>query len=211
MIEGFNWRLSGDDSVQITGTDIPKLRILGRSLRQDGNWLEVVDGISDLTILFDPLILSPLEALSLIERLETLEDGGQTHDQQITLAVTFGGKDGPDLDDVCSALNVTEEQLIEDLTSADLFVDLMGFTPGFAYVGGVPQHLNVPRLKEPRKLVPAGSLGLAAGKCGTYSLDGPGGWPLIGRINTPLFDPISDEPFRLRPGMRIRLVNEIIS
>lgn len=202
---------SGDDAVLITGTDIPKLRLLARILRQSGDWLEVVDGISDLTVLFDPLKLTSEEALALISRAEVSEKDDEVDHQQVALPVAFGGTNGPDLDDVCRHLNISKHELIDELTSADLFVDMMGFTPGFAYIGGVPEYLNVPRLNEPRKRVPAGSLGLAAGKCGTYSLDGPGGWSLIGRINTPLFDANSDQPFKLRTGIRIRLIDESLS
>ena len=208
MTGELNFKLSGDDTVLITGGAVADLRAFGRQLRDANEWLEVVDGISDVSIQFDPVELSPHDALA---RLQSMEIGGSEDGAdagEIVLAVRFGGAYGPDVGAVCSQLGLSLDELIRELTNADLYVDMMGFTPGFAYISGVPEQMNVPRLKEPRKRVPAGSLGLAAGKCGTYSLEGPGGWPLIGRISTPLFDPASDMPFKLQSGMRIRLQPE---
>ena len=80
----------------------------------------------------------------------------------------------------------------------------MGFTPGFAYLSGDDFDLDVPRLRTPRQHVPAGSVGLARDQCGLYSLDGPGGWPIIGRTPFALFDPDAAAPFRLNPGDSVK-------
>ena len=210
MSETVDWdvRLAGDDAVCVRASDVSNLRQLGRQLRLEGDWEEVVDGIEDLTILFDPLHHSPSDVLNRLRQTELMEHGDQKEAAIRELRVSFGSDDGPDLEKVCETLGMSQTALIDRLTKAELFVDMLGFTPGFAYIGGVPDELNVPRLSEPRQRVPAGSLGLAAGKCGTYSLDGPGGWPIIGRVQSKLFDPSSDSPFLLEPGMKIRLFED---
>ncbi|MAK62039.1 MAG: allophanate hydrolase [Ponticaulis sp.] len=201
-------RLTGDDAASVSGAKISELRQISNALRRTGDWLEVVDGIEDVTVLFDPLKMSPDKVCASLMRVDVNSENEEEIDEIITLPVVFGGKDGPDLSDVCKTLGMVTDQLIDALCRADLYVDMMGFTPGFAYIGGVPENLSVPRLAEPRKRVPAGSLGLANGKCGTYALDGPGGWPIIGRVQVDLFDARKDQPFLLEAGRKIRLVRE---
>jgi inhibitor of KinA len=85
-------------------------------------------------------------------------------------------------------------------------VYLIGFTPGFAYLGSVPAQIAAPRLETPRTRVPAGSVGIAGRQTGIYPRETPGGWRLIGRTNVRLFDPNADPPALLRPGDRVRFV-----
>ena len=202
--------LSGDDMIRLSGAPVPHLRALSVLLREADDWEEVVDGIDDLTVRFDPLRWTPDEATRRLSGyLSSSAPAKQIIDRkQIELVVRFGGVYGPDMELVCQAVGLSEDDVIASLLSSDLYVDMMGFVPGFAYIRGVSDVLNVPRLKSPRKLVPAGSLGLAAGKCGTYALEGPGGWPLIGRIMTPLFSPQSDHPFLLEAGCRITFAQD---
>ena len=82
----------------------------------------------------------------------------------------------------------------------------MGFTPGFAYISGMPDGLNITRLDLPRSRVPAGLVGLSAAFTGLYALAGPGGWPLIGRTEATLFSPARANPFLLAPGQRVRFI-----
>jgi allophanate hydrolase len=78
-------------------------------------------------------------------------------------------------------------------------------------MSGLDATFEIPRLLQPRQQVPAGSIGLITGQCGLYALAGPGGWPVIGRTTLSLFDPVSDIPFRLQPGMQVRLVDAAAS
>ncbi|MAP94215.1 MAG: hypothetical protein CMK07_04615 [Ponticaulis sp.] len=205
----FDCQLVGDDALRLSGADLTRLKAFGRALRQADAFLEVVDGIEDLTVQFDPIEMSPDEALAVLQTFKTKEDASEPEPVAIkTLIVRFDDACGPDLTMVCETLGLGRSELIEQICSADLFVEMMGFTPGFAYIGGLPKTLSVPRLKEPRKRVPAGSLGLAAGKCGTYTLEGPGGWPLIGKVLTPIFDRTQSQPFLVRSGMRLKLLSE---
>ena len=84
--------------------------------------------------------------------------------------------------------------------------EMIGFTPGFAYVSGLQDDLRVPRLSEPRQRVEPGSVGVAGGLTGLYALPGPGGWPLIGRTPLPLFRAGDQQPMLLKSGARIRFV-----
>jgi KipI family sensor histidine kinase inhibitor len=89
-------------------------------------------------------------------------------------------------------------------SGGDYFVYFLGFTPGFAYLGGLASQLHVPRLARPRKHVAAGSVGLAGGQTGIYPSDSPGGWQLIGRTPLRMFDDSVHPPSRLQPGDRVR-------
>ena len=89
-------------------------------------------------------------------------------------------------------------------TSFAFLVDMIGFTPGFAYISGVPNNWDIPRLGSPRPRVPAGSVGLTSGYTGIYSLAGPGGWPLIGHTNADLFKADRETPFLIKPGQTLK-------
>ena len=107
---------------------------------------------------------------------------------------------------MCARLALRPGDLIARLMQASFTVDFIGFTPGFAYLSGLDASLNVSRLASPRVRVPAGSIGMITGQAGLYTLEGPGGWPLIGQVREPLFDPSADDPFRLGAGDTVRFV-----
>lgn len=202
-----NISLIGDDLIRVAALPGPALRTLVRALRASGDWLEVVDGIEDSVVQFDALRLRPDEAVRHLLSSKPLGEIGRDAElPEVCLEVEFGEENGPDFRAVCDELKLTEQELIAAICDADLCVDIVGFTPGFAYISGLPGALTVPRLKEPRKRVPAGSFGIAAGKCGTYALEGPGGWPLIGRVMNRLFNPESERPFLLSAGQKVRVV-----
>jgi KipI family sensor histidine kinase inhibitor len=111
----------------------------------------------------------------------------------------------PDLADLAGFKGLTPEAYVAAFSALDFEVYMLGFQPGFAYLGGLPEKLSAPRLDTPRKIVPARSLAVADGMCAAYPFASPGGWRLIGRTPAPLFDP--DQPTRpalLAPGDRVR-------
>ena len=110
----------------------------------------------------------------------------------------------PDLISVAHQTYLTPEQVIALHSGGDYFVYFLGFSPGFAYLGGVPRQLQVPRLASPRKHVSAGSVGLAGEQTGIYPHDSPGGWQLIGRTPLRMFVPSANLPSRLQLGDRVR-------
>ncbi|MGZ5403013.1 MAG: 5-oxoprolinase subunit B family protein [Nocardioides sp.] len=114
--------------------------------------------------------------------------------------------DGPDLDDVAARWGTTPEQVVARHTSIDFVSRFCGFAPGFAYLSGLPDALAVPRLDSPRTSVPVGAVGLAGAWCGVYPTASPGGWRLLGRTDTALWDATREPPALLAPGTRVRFV-----
>jgi inhibitor of KinA len=122
----------------------------------------------------------------------------------IEIPVCYGGEYGPDLTELAAQHQLGIEEVIT-LHSREVYdVTMIGFTPGFAYLSGLDERLFTPRKKQPRKSVPAGSVGIADQQTGIYSIESPGGWQLIGRTPVKLFDPERTDPFLLKPGNRLR-------
>lgn len=126
----------------------------------------------------------------------------------VEIPVTYGGAAGPDLEAVARHTGLTPAEVIARHAGRVYRVYMMGFTPGFAYLGELDEQLAVPRLETPRLRVPAGSVGLAGRQTGIYPLESPGGWRLIGRTALTLFDPAAAAPFLLAPGDRVRFQPE---
>jgi KipI family sensor histidine kinase inhibitor len=198
----------GDDALRLSAPDRDERLARARQLRTTGDWLEVVPGRRDVTVQFDPLHHTPTEALAYLSHtLATPAPPPSRTLETVELPVHFGGKNGPDLADISNRTGLSEAEVVSRLLSEPLQIDMLGFTPGFAYMSGLDDTIEIPRLLQPRQQVPAGSIGLITGQCGLYALAGPGGWPIIGRTPVSLFDPVSDIPFRLQPGMQVRLVD----
>ncbi len=118
----------------------------------------------------------------------------------MTIPVCYDIEFAPDLHEVANHAKIPTREVIRLHSSAKYRVHFLGFTPGFAYLGGLPETLHVPRLATPRKHVPAGSVAIAGAQAGIYPVDSPGGWRLIGRTPVRIFDPDSTQPTRLTPG-----------
>lgn len=124
----------------------------------------------------------------------------------IEIPVIYGGESGPDLDDVAAHAGLMREAVIELHCGAEYRVAMLGFTPGFPYLLGLPDALHMPRRATPRTRVPAGSVAIGGAQTGVYPRETPGGWHLIGRTPLHLFDPARDPPALLKPGMRVKFV-----
>ena len=199
----------GDDLISIDVSNPAEAQSLAERLRVTGDWLEVVGGIDTVVLRFDAARLDPQFVVRRIHETTSMDEPAVTMSSDVVeIPVRYGGECGPDFDAVCAMLKLSAEELIALHANRDYTVDMLGFTPGFAYIGGLDERLGVPRLREPRVKVAAGSVGIADGRTGLYALPGPGGWVLIGRTSYPLFDASSDPPFVLRPGMRVRFVAE---
>ena len=198
--------LCGDDALSVAIDDSSQRHSIADHLRDTGSWLECIEGMQSVVIRFDSASLSIDGAKQqLCEQLDSVsKDVPDFESTLIEIPVCYGGEYGPDLDPICQMLTLTADELIEIHTDAEYRIEMLGFTPGFAYVGGLSAELNVPRLAEPRQRVAAGSIGITDGLTGLYALPGPGGWPLVGRTPVPLFEAGSDQPFLLRAGMRVR-------
>jgi inhibitor of KinA len=126
--------------------------------------------------------------------------------QVVEIPVCYGGEFGPDLKDVAELRGMTDAAAIELHSSRTYLVYFLGFAPGFAYLGDVPEQLATPRLTTPRRSVPAGSVGIAGRQTGVYPISTPGGWRLLGRTPVAMFRPEKAEMSLLRIGDRVRFV-----
>lgn len=198
-------------SVELGNTASPEInarvRALTAALEAESlaGVVELVPTYRSVLVYFDPLVVEPevLEGrlLQLIEGLGKLDLPAP----EITvIPVCYGGKFGPDLDYVCEHTGLSAEEVIQLHTGTDYLIYMLGFTPGFSYLGGMDERLATPRLKTPRTHIPAGSTGIAGKQTGIYPIDSPGGWQLIGRTPLKLYDPFRDPPVLLKAGNYVR-------
>lgn len=199
-------RACGDDLLCIAAGDVRDAQRMGRELRRDSFWLEVVPGQDSVVVQFDSARHTPEDARARLERLPpgSADEGAAGGATVIEIPVHYGGDDGPDLQRVCSELGMSPEMLVALHTGTEHCVELLGFTPGFAYLSGLDAQLEVGRLAAPRQGLPAGAVGIAGLYTGLYALPGPGGWAIIGRTPLRLFNGSEPDPFYLRPGQRVR-------
>ncbi len=156
---------------------------------------------ASLLVDFDPLRLTHDELASVVQRLAvSTEFAEETPTDVVTIPVCYDAEFGPDLSDIAQHAGVSVEEVIRLHSSPTYLVYFLGFSPGFAYLGGLPERLHVPRLATPRPLIAGGSVGIAGSQTGIYPVDSPGGWRLIGRTPVPMFDPEATPPTRLQPG-----------
>ena len=122
------------------------------------------------------------------------------------IPVRYGGPDGPDLAAVAAATGLAEGDVVRLHAGVEYRVLVLGFVPGFAYLGVLAHELELPRRASPRVRVPAGSIAISGRQSGIYPFAGPGGWHLLGRTDAWLWDPAADPPARFAPGDRVRFV-----
>ena len=157
---------------------------------------------ASLLIDFDPLLLPAAELRARIAEL-TGQSGlaaAEPARPAIEIPVCYGGELGPDLPDVATHTGFPPDEVIARHSAAEYTVYFIGFSPGFPYMGGLPEALATPRLKTPRTSVPAGSVGIGGSQTGLYPMQWSGGWRLIGRTPMRMFDPEANPPSRLQPG-----------
>ncbi len=173
---------------------------------------ELVATYRSLSVYVDPLALRVEEVRPLIESLLS-GPGTQAEEGRrvVVLPVCYGGEHGPDMDSVARHTGLDPAEVVRRHTANDCYCFMLGFTPGFPYLGGMDEKLETPRLKEPRTLIPPGSVGIAGKQTGVYSVASPGGWQLIGRTPVILYNPAKkDSPCLLEAGewVRFRAVAE---
>lgn len=176
---------------------------------------ESVLGQRNLTVIFDPFLISDEEIRALLNNIwsQCLKRYKQQYRGEsspkksasaaLKLPIYFGGQYGPDLEPLASSLNMSCEYFVQQYCRPLYTVLFLGFQPGFAYLHGLPKALKAPRLANPRTQIPAGSLAIGGGQTGIYPSNSPGGWQIIGRISDafmPLFDPSAHPPTRLKAG-----------
>jgi KipI family sensor histidine kinase inhibitor len=182
---------------------------LARALAQQqlAGVIALVPAVNSLLIQFDLRQTSHTElerqARAVCESFETTPPAPS---REISIPVRYGGEHGPDLAEVAERLGMTPAEVVAEHCAHRYPVLMIGFAPGYPYLGGLPERLTLPRRDTPRAAVPAGSVAIAAGMTGIYPARLPGGWHLIGRTDVTLFDALADPPSLLEPGDHVRFV-----
>jgi len=168
-----------------------------------------VPAYTTLTVFFDALLViqSNLSGADCFEKvsgylagLKGKQNITNTLSETITIPVCYGSDFGPDLDEVANHTKLTVQEVINLHSAAVYKVYMIGFVPGFAYMGGMDEKLTTPRKSTPRGVVPAGSVGIAGQQTGIYPLQTPGGWQIIGRTPLKMFDANQSRPALLKAG-----------
>lgn len=215
MLKGENMKIypAGDMAVVVkTGSDISpgtnrKVRQLLFALQKQAiqGVTEIVPAYNELMIFYQPWVVAFETLLDRIDKAAvSLEEISLPPARLVHIPVSYGEEFGPDLRHVADTKAISHQDVIDIHTGTSYLVYMLGFAPGFCYLGGLDGRLSTPRKENPRTRIPAGSVGIGGDQTGIYPLESPGGWQIIGRTPLKLFDPDSTEPFLLSPGDTIR-------
>jgi inhibitor of KinA len=205
----------GDTGIIIQfGTEISEA--IYQQIRQYVYWLEqsCIEGIVEwvpayttLAVFYRPNIISYDElSQKLLKIGEKIESMPVPDPIVIEIPTLYGKEAGPDIQFVAETNGLSEEEVVKIHSSSDYLIYMIGFVPGFPYLGGMDKRIAAPRKKTPRSRIPAGSIGIAGEQTGIYPLETPGGWQIIGRTPVKLYDPQKQDPILLKAGDYIRFV-----
>lgn len=167
--------------------------------------IETMPTFRSLTVFFDPLLTDRSSLLAQLQPLiAAAEHGAAAEGRHWRLPVCYEGEAAPDLAEVARTLGVAEADVIAQHSGTEYRVYMLGFLPGFPFMGDLPAPLRLPRRSQPRVRVPAGSVAIATGLTAIYPWESPGGWHLLGRCPVPLFDARRAAPSLLAAGDRVR-------
>ena len=201
-----------------------RVHALAKVVRDDGAWGTPVPAYASLLVPYDPAEIGVDEAVDRLSALfaragtaakrapveadtEPVEADavpGEADTEPLEVPVRYGGEHGPDLDEVARGHGLRPQDVVALHSGVTYRVYMLGFAPGFAYLGGLPPELATPRRATPRDRVPPGSVGIAGQQTAIYPMATPGGWQLIGRTDLKVWDPSAEPPALLQPGRRVR-------
>ena len=208
---------AGDSAILIeVGSEIDlqtnsKVFVLARLIKSAGMPAvsEIIPSYRSLLVNYDPLVTRYDEMLEkmieIVVQSETVTDH-LVESKTIELPVVYGGEYGPDINTVADHAGLSIPEVIDIHSATDYRVYMIGFAPGFPYLGGLDKRIATPRLKTPRIEVPAGSVGIADTQTGVYPHASPGGWLLIGRTTLKLFDMSKSDPSLITSGSTVRFI-----
>jgi inhibitor of KinA len=218
----FRFSPLGDRAITIVlGTTIDEathklVRATSRALAEGhiAGITDVVPAFASVTVHYDPALVSGGDApaaharltAQLGEALANVRAQDLPAPRLVEIPVSYGGELGPDLDDVAKRHALTADDVVRIHTEGDYLVYMVGFMPGFAYLGGLSDRIATPRRSSPRTAVPEGSVGIGGQQTGVYPMESPGGWNLIGRTPLKIFDITRDEQTLLATGDHVRFV-----
>lgn len=184
-----------------------RVRALAHHLRDLPGVEDVVPALRSVMVVFDPLASDALLIAETAERiLPRLGPQAGATGRTFEVPVAYGGDAGPDLEETAAAVGLSPQQFIRAHCSTEYTVYMLGFTPGYPYLGILPDGIRAPRLPSPRLRVPAGSVAIADAMTGIYPLASAGGWRLVGRTPLVIYSPLEADPVLFRPGDRVRFV-----
>ncbi len=163
--------------------------------------IELIPSYTDVLVQYDPLIIPFSQLLEQLKKAaENCPEVQSPEARTIRIPVLYGDRFGEDIEDVKLHTGLSEDEIVQLHTQSKYLVYMLGFTPGFCYLGGMNEQLATPRKKVPSDRIKAGSVGIAAGQTGIYPIESPGGWQIIGRTPLKLFDPNRTPVFLLQAG-----------
>ncbi|MFJ8245016.1 5-oxoprolinase subunit PxpB [Peribacillus asahii] len=211
----------GDSAVVVTfGNEIQydihkKIKIFMELLEHEPfvGFVECVPAYTNLTVFYDPFVvfneqkhkeavISPYEVVcsNIKKKLQQIETNKKMTHRTVSIPVCYGGEYGPDLEHVARYNHLTTDEVIRIHSSGEYLVYMIGFAPGFPFLGGLSEKIATPRRSSPRTTIPAGAVGIAGMQTGVYPISTPGGWQLIGQTPQTLFLPNENPPSLLQPG-----------
>ena len=213
VFEKANFRITGDCGLLVeygqaidpaVNQKVRSMAIVMQNDMPDGV-IEIIPTYRSILIYYDPLITNPSNLEKTLTALESNLSAIEIPPPKVVeIPVCYGDEFGPDIERVAHSHNLTLQEVIDLHSGTEYLIYMVGFTPGFPFLGGLPEVLHTPRLKTPRTLVPKGSVGIANGQTGIYPIASPGGWQLIGKTPKRLFAPERSNPFLYQAGDCIR-------
>lgn len=168
---------------------------------------DLIPAFASLLINYDPRVIGYKDLKARIEELLKIEVSEEASEARVfEIPVCYGGEYGPDIANIAENAGLSEQEVIDIHCSKDYLIYMLGFLPGFVYLGGLDERIHTPRLANPRISIPAGSVGIAASQTGIYPLNSPGGWQLLGMTPVKTYDPEREAPILVEAGDYIRFV-----
>jgi len=186
-----------------------KVRAMARAITNQSliGVREIIPTYRSLLLIYDPGTTHPDRLCPAIDAIETCLKTQETEPAKIVeIPVCYGGRFGPDIENVQAPHALIQDQVIQRHSAPAYLIYMVGFTPGFPFLGGLDETLYTPRLTTPRILVPEGSVGIANNQTGMYPIASPGGWQIIGRTPLKLFAPHRSTPFLYKAGNKIKFI-----
>lgn len=169
--------------------------------------MDMIPAFCSLLIHYDPRVITYKKLLDRVNKIMKLNIDTVSKKKKIyEIPVCYGGKYGPDLEFIAKNAGISVDEVIKIHSSKDYLIYMLGFLPGFSYLGGLDERIHTPRLANPRIKIPSGSVGIGGAQTGIYPLESPGGWQLLGQTPIRTYNPEREVPILFEAGDYIRFV-----